>query len=70
MEMDRRVACAEAVMAYNNLRGARMASRKRQRRLQRVAALLYKQEVTSMLNCNRKNIFPQLRRYNYILYMH
>ena len=52
MEMDRRVACAAAIMLYNKLRGAAKASRMRQRRLHRVAALLYEQEVISILNCN------------------
>ncbi|KAG7221086.1 hypothetical protein INR49_017605 [Caranx melampygus] len=49
MEMDRRVACAAAVMLFNSLRGARMVSRKRQRRLQRLAALLYEQEESQRL---------------------
>ncbi|KAG7224451.1 hypothetical protein INR49_015081, partial [Caranx melampygus] len=48
MEMDRRVACTAAVMLFNSLTGARMASRKRQRRLQHVAALLYEQEGRGM----------------------
>ncbi|KAG7220811.1 hypothetical protein INR49_017789, partial [Caranx melampygus] len=63
MEMDRRVACVAAVMLFNSLRGVRMTSRKRQRRLQLVAALLYEQEGSGMYMQLNPNI-PILKVYN------